>query len=407
MQVTILKNSCLNPIWWCKEGPSMHFSLTLPPLAADYSGAASMFYDLGGTILINGADGCLSSYAGYDEPRYFSKKSVLLSSGLRAIRAIFGDEDFLIKTLPDIEALKNSRFFLLLSSPAASVIGTDHEAVARAVEEKTGVPSFFVPTTGMETYEIGASRAMLAIAKRFIRPRARAKRSALVNLLGLSPLDYWGRAQTAAIYRAVYDSGYEIQARFGADGSIDDIEAASAADFNIVLSVSGLETARYLEKTWGMPYYTGAPVGKHISANWIAFLRGELPAAAQIPLPKTVLLIIGQQIWCNAFREGLELEYRGGVVRVLSLFRMEPALMREGDAFLENEAALIGYIRENPCDIAFGDPLFAPFFPPRVRYVPIPHAAVSSRLHWFHNTPYVGSAALEETMPKEEILCEK
>lgn len=43
----------------------------LTPFAPDQSGAASVFYELGGILVICDAGGCTGNVCGFDEPRWF------------------------------------------------------------------------------------------------------------------------------------------------------------------------------------------------------------------------------------------------------------------------------------------------------------------------------------------------
>ena len=55
----------------------------LTPFAPDQSGAVSVLYELGGIIVICDAGGCTGNVCGFDEPRWFERKSAVFSAGLR------------------------------------------------------------------------------------------------------------------------------------------------------------------------------------------------------------------------------------------------------------------------------------------------------------------------------------
>ena len=67
------------------------------PFAPDQSGAVSVFYELGGITVICDAGGCTGNICGFDEPRWFLKKSALFSAGLRDMDAILGRDDRLVE----------------------------------------------------------------------------------------------------------------------------------------------------------------------------------------------------------------------------------------------------------------------------------------------------------------------
>ena len=49
----------------------------LTPFAPDQSGAVSVLYELGGIIVICDAGGCTGNVCGFDEPRWFERKSAV------------------------------------------------------------------------------------------------------------------------------------------------------------------------------------------------------------------------------------------------------------------------------------------------------------------------------------------
>ena len=60
----------------------------LTPFAPDQSGAVSVLYELGGLTIIIDAGGCTGNVCGFDEPRWFDKRSAIFS----ALRSSFHRE---------------------------------------------------------------------------------------------------------------------------------------------------------------------------------------------------------------------------------------------------------------------------------------------------------------------------
>ena len=73
----------------------------LSPFAPDQSGACGVLYELGGLMVVCDAGGCAGNICGFDEPRWFTKRSAVFSAGLRDMDAILGRDDKLIKKLND------------------------------------------------------------------------------------------------------------------------------------------------------------------------------------------------------------------------------------------------------------------------------------------------------------------
>ncbi|CAK7047206.1 MAG: Light-independent protochlorophyllide reductase subunit B [Paraeggerthella hongkongensis] len=398
-----------------QEGEHMdglHYFDVLPAFAPDYSGAVSVLYDLQGTIVVNGASGCLANCAGYDEPRYFEKTSLVLSSGLRDVRAIFGDEEFLEETLPLIEGLQGSRYLALLASPAAAIIGTDHKAVAAALEDRLSLPCFAFETTGMTAYDRGASMVMMELCRRYAKPAPRSVGPS-ANILGAIPLDLWGPDQLAVLREDVEREGYRVICTLGMDYSLEDVERLAEAHVNVVVSVAALASARWLEQTFGTPWTCALPVGP-CRAGWMApdgFQASSDSWKAQFsakplggvgnpcePACGVKVLIVGQQVWANAFRAGLMREVSGADCTVASFFGMDDELMLEGDRSFSSEGEFCEHVVDRGYDVVIGDPLFQEAIPCEVAYVGVPHVAVSSRLYWTNPAPAVGPDALSAAL---------
>ena len=68
----------------------------LSPFAPDQSGATAVLCELDGLTIIIDAGGCAGNICGFDEPRWFDKRSAIFSAGLRDMDAILGRDDRLI-----------------------------------------------------------------------------------------------------------------------------------------------------------------------------------------------------------------------------------------------------------------------------------------------------------------------
>ena len=136
------------------------------------------------------SSGCNSTYNTHDETRWYDKDSLIFISALSEIEAIMGDDDKLIDDIAYAAQEFKPEFIALSSSPMPYMNGTDFSAIVRILEERTGIPSFFVPTNGMHDYVTGAGKAMAEIARRFVRKDLKCTNRRSVNLLGVTPLDF-------------------------------------------------------------------------------------------------------------------------------------------------------------------------------------------------------------------------
>lgn len=383
----------------------------LPPFAPDYSGVNSVFYELGGITIINGADGCIGNVTGYDEPRYFEKKGHIFSTGLRNIQAIAGDENILLKKIKDLPFLTQVSCLVLMGTPTSAVIASDHKGVAKLLEEELNIPVISINTTGIDGYEMGAQKAFLALAKRFVKPSSQLGSG--VNIIGATPLDYWGRRQIDSIVNGLTAHGVNVRSCWTMEGGMKAIENTLNGEINLVVSVSGIPAAKHLEKVYGMPYIIGVPVGEEDTENFANILnrkdknvcsekklfkeeRSERRKLEKLFIEKkdiaAPVVIAGEQIWANGFRRFLSCYIDFSQISVVSFFQMNHQEMAPQDVYVNSEDIFLKTMKKkNPATI-IGDPLYRRliFSSSNSTYVDVPHLAVSSRLYWNHNKIYVG-----------------
>ena len=123
-----------------------------PNYACDLSGICSALYELGGLIVMHDASGCNSTFATHDEPRWYDVDSMVYISGLTEYDAVLGNDDAYIDDVVEIALERHPRFVAVFGSPVALLMGTDFRGVARIIERRCGIPTFWFKTSGMESY---------------------------------------------------------------------------------------------------------------------------------------------------------------------------------------------------------------------------------------------------------------
>lgn len=270
----------------------------IPVYSGDVSGAASALYEFGGITVIHDPSGCNSTYNTFDELRWTKRESAIYISGLRESDAIHGNDKRLIDDTCDAVASlsKKPKFIAVCNSPVPDIIGTDFKAICRILEERTGIPAFYIQTNAMHDYTVGGANAFLAIAEKFLdedetssgsiydisdrkmsdkqevifsnrtHDKSFQKDSSLsINLLGLSPFEYPSDKQIDKLYDILQNAGFSIAANWGRGTathpvSFSDIKAAASADVSLVLSSIGLKAAQFLYEHLGIPYLIGNPL---------------------------------------------------------------------------------------------------------------------------------------------------
>ncbi|MFQ9798278.1 MAG: nitrogenase component 1 [Clostridia bacterium] len=104
---------------------------------------------------------------------------------------------------------------------------------------------------------MGASEAFLALVKRFARPGASEPKAKTVNLLGLTPLDFYVGGTVKALHSALEQQGWNILASIAMDTDLEKIRDSVDAQINLVVSQSGLAMAEYYKDMYNIPYVVG------------------------------------------------------------------------------------------------------------------------------------------------------
>lgn len=317
----------------------------LSPFAPDLSGAVSVLFELEGLIVICDAGGCTGNTCGFDEPRWYTKKSAIYSAGLRDLDAILGrDEKLLDKIGHALESVE-VKFIALVGTPVPAVIATDYQALSQLCQKRFDLPTIYIDTNGMESYVDGQVKAYQALAH--LLPQEKGKDQ--IGLWGLSPLDLPSNDSAQAIQKRLN----QPMLCFGMDDHLENYRQIQNCKENIVVSPAGLQMVKKLK----LPYRCDFGLGQ-----W------------KVTEKKT--LILHQQIFANAIRQAM------GFGDVASFFYMDQDLMREGDCFLEGENDLIRLVKQGGYERILGDPLFMRALKDyQGEFISLAHFAVSGQIH--------------------------
>ena len=312
----------------------------LTPFATDQSGAVSVLYELGGIIVICDAGGCTGNVCGFDEPRWFERKSAVFSAGLRDMDAILGRDDRLVAKLVDAAEKVEAGFAAVIGTPVPAVIGTDYQALKRMCEKKTDLPVLAVNTDGMELYDGGERKAYLELFKVFAREKLPVE-TGRVGILGMTPQDVSDLRAADKLREKFKSQGHQAVC-YGMGDGLDEVKKASSVEKNIVVSPAALECARYLEKTFGTPYEVGYPL--------VEELVPDMEYAGK------KILIVQQQVMAGSIRAELRKRGGDGKITVASWFSMEKDLLEEGDVSLKDEEDYMDLVEKGRYDVIFADP---------------------------------------------------
>ena len=406
----------------------------IPIYTADVSGVCSALYELGGMTVMHDPSGCNSTYNTHDEIRWYDEDSLIFISGLTEIDAIMGNDEKFIHDIEEAASELKPRFIALASSPIPYMNGTDFPAIAEVTEQDTGIPTFAVPTNGMHDYVHGAGMALEAIAEHFVLPKSHAEdasnknteekgRNRLVNLLGVTPLDFGPLDHAETIKRSLEQYGWQINSMWAMGDSLDQLSKSADAAVNVVVSSVGLRAAKVLQRKFGTPYVVGAPVGcftKKLSeameaavssAKGFAAIEKNAQTrhlseteAAQEPADNVVyaacrkvsenlqeankaeentkhqaeITLIGEPVTMGSLAAAIELQY-GRSVRVLCPLEETEGLLAPGDEAVCGEEMMEEKLKD--AGIIAADPLYRPICPKDAQFYELPHIAFSGRIY--------------------------
>ena len=332
----------------------------LSPFAPDLAGAVSVLFELDGVIVICDAGGCTGNICGFDEPRWFTRKSALFSAALRDMDAILGRDRLLADKLIAAAETSNRKFMAVIGSPVPAVIATDFSALQRMCSKALDIPVIALEASGTQYYEVGASQAYMSLFKTFAVQNLPVK-PGTVGVLGAAPLDY-STLNAAKLIKSKLDGDVRV---YGMDGTLDDVAAASEVERNIVVSPAGLKAAEYLLKKFNTPYDIAAP---GIADNL------EIP-----DLAGKKVLIVHQAFAAEELKKSILDKYPGCQVECGSFFH---ALSRICDHNFSSEDDFRKLFEENSFDVVVADKAFERIVQNiyQGQWIDFPHFAVSGRL---------------------------
>ena len=300
---------------------------SLPVYTGDVSGVCSALYELGGMVVMHDPSGCNSTYNTHDEIRWSSMESLIFLSGLTQLDAITGNDQKLVDDIVSAADEFHPKFIAIANSPVPWLIATDFAAICRKVKEEAHIPVFHVETNAMHDYTFGAGKAFLQAAKMLFSSKVGVKKTEAketgikdtggkevrenrkeysrltdcsadkdgrysedrirVNILGMTPLDFTIRSDAENLQRELEKRGFEVVSNWALSGSLEKMKDALSADVNLVVSSVGIETARWMEETFDIPYTAGVPVGAfspYLFSALRSSARKRISCAAYLPI---------------------------------------------------------------------------------------------------------------------------
>lgn len=334
----------------------------LPPLMADNFGFIEVINQTEGMGII---DDC-SEYRTTRERKRRTQHSDIrvVHTEMNSEDVIRGTEAKVLKTFENYQSIYNPQFVLLSAGPCSAMIGTDLEQAAEKIEQASTIRTAAVKLSGQGKYDTGISETLLALVK--LLAKAEKMEDGCINILGATNLD-WQENNTEKIREWIEQEGSHVIANLGGKENTSNIEKAAKASMNLVVSVSGISAAKYLEKEYGTPYMIWAPFGKTCAEKMFSALHKkeilniqkehQNSSCADKNKRKEKVLIIGEQVMSNAIRETLHEDYGYFNIQVCTFYMFEKSIACSGDRRIRSEEDAEKLLRENEYQIIIADPL--------------------------------------------------
>ncbi|WP_027179340.1 nitrogenase component 1 [Maridesulfovibrio bastinii] len=380
----------------------------LLPLATGYFGASSALYDFDGLIVVYGPAGGAWHINIEDEPRWYRGPATVVGAGLLEMDVILGNDDKFINNIVQTAKQLDRKFVALSGTPISEIIGTDLKGFAHTIEARTNLPVFMVPTAGSEPYPEGASKALLALADKFMDDSA-PKVANGVNVLGAIHLSTGKENHLEPLYRGLIQQGYELLSVMSSpcsyvENPLEGFCRAPGAAINAVVSTSGIKLAQEMYSRYGTSFIVGMPVGRSGQDCFFKYLKGETYACESRVSGAGYrhAVVVGEPVLSYGIKHSLSYDFGIPEIDVVSVVPSEELfseivgckgiMAEKGAADLDtDEENIIRQKMNTPdVDIVIADPCYKALLESEKRFVCLPHTAMSARANWDMPYEYVG-----------------
>jgi hypothetical protein len=386
-------------------------------------------------VVIHDPSGCNSTYNTHDETRWYDTDSMIYISGLAERDAILGNDDKFLRDVTVAAEELSPSFIALTNSPIPFMNGTDFEALAKMIEKRTHIPTFYVRANGMHDYTVGAGNALAKMADYMEqRQEEKAAQEIRVNILGLTPLDFDAPGSAEILTDLLKSHGFSIHVCLGMGENHSSWQSAPQADVNLVVSSTGIALAKKMETLYGIPYVIGMPTGAFAGPLFEQLEQAAMSKKsvvayngmdgndsirkcqnttentlqcrkAQSDIKKSTgkLVMIGEAVTMESLAAALRIQY-GIQTHVICPLETFEGLLRDGDYHTEGEEELeqLLYARSNLWIVA--DPLYRPILPANTHFIPLSHEAFSGRCFKRDRKCLVGEHAEALSVIAEDFL---
>lgn len=189
----------------------------------------------------------------------------------------FGKEDRLEKAILEIDGQYNPKYIFVMASSISAIIGTDIESICYKMEDKVKTKLIPISTGGYAgDHTVGIEATIEMICKEIVK-EADNKKEKTYNIIGNNADIFNFLSDVEEVESIMKEAfGYNLNTTFTAYTTIDELERAGEAEFNLVLRGEGIKGAEVLKKNNSIEYYYGRPYGLEGTTLWIRNIAHKL-----------------------------------------------------------------------------------------------------------------------------------
>ncbi len=202
----------------------------------------------------------------------------------------FGKQDRLENAILEIDGQYGPKYIFVMASSISAIIGTDIESVCYELQPKVKAKLIPITTGGYHgDHTLGIEATMDMLCKEVVQETVQKKPNTY-NIVGNNGDVFNFLSDVEEIKNLMKSAfNFDVNTTFTAYTSMEEIEKAGEAQFNLVLRGEGLKAADTLKKNHGIGYHYGRPYGLEGTTFWLKSLEKALgiPADEQYIAKKT------------------------------------------------------------------------------------------------------------------------
>lgn len=257
-------------------------------------------------VIINGPTGCKFYHSAisdnqyprqlsfdplnYPEVFYFGQPRVPCTY-LDSYDYVYGSKEKINKLLTYISD-GDYELIAIVNSPGAALIGDDLAGIASKIIHNIPLLTIESPGYSQGFYQ-GFQEALINLIKSLPMEQGE-KRADSINLIGLSIYNKYFKGDLQEIKSLLELCGVQLNCVLCADTKLEEIKKIPQAALNVILYPElGLDLARYLQNTFGLPYFVfdqGLPIGFDLTEKYITGILNMLADGARIKERKEDLM---------------------------------------------------------------------------------------------------------------------